>query len=101
MRKLVRDKIPQILEREGKKFRIVKYVKDKEELLKLLLDKLIEEVYEFIKNPSIEEAADILEVLESILKIRGYSLKDVLDVKEVKRIERGGFDEGIIVEIFE
>ncbi len=97
----MRDKIPQILEREGKKFRIVKYVKDKEELLKLLLDKLVEEVYEFIKNPSIEEAADILEVLESILKIRGYSLKDVLDVKEVKRIERGGFDEGIVVEIFE
>ncbi|NPA70988.1 MAG: phosphoribosyl-ATP pyrophosphohydrolase [Crenarchaeota archaeon] len=101
MKKLVRDKIPELLEREGKVFRIVEKVRDRERLKLLLLEKLREEVEEFIRNPSPEEAADVLEVIETILRLDGFSLDDVLKQKEVKRIERGGFNEGIIIELGE
>jgi len=97
----VRDKIPELLEREGKVFRIVEKVRDRERLKLLLLEKLREEVEEFIRNPSPEEAADVLEVIETILRLDGFSLDDVLKQKEVKRIERGGFNEGIIIELGE
>lgn len=97
----MRDKIPELLEREGKVFRIVEKVRDRERLKLLLLEKLREEVEEFIRNPSPEEAADVLEVIETILRLDGFSLDDVLKQKEVKRIERGGFNEGIIIELGE
>ncbi len=99
MKKLVRDKIPQILEREGKKFRVVETVNDRDRLLRLLIEKLYEEVYEFVMNLTVEEAADVLEVLEAILRIKGYTFEDLIKVKKVKREERGGFNMGIVIEV--
>jgi len=99
VRKLVRDKIPEILEKKGRRFRIVEEIRDKERLRALLLEKLKEEVEEFIRNPCPEEAADIVEVIETVLRLEGYSLNDVLSRKEVKRIERGGFERGIVIEL--
>ncbi|NPA23586.1 MAG: nucleoside triphosphate pyrophosphohydrolase [Crenarchaeota archaeon] len=99
MRKLVRDRIPEILERSGRRFRIVEKVSDKDRLRILLIDKLREEIEEFIRNPGPEEAADVLEVLETILKLEGYSLQEALERKQLKKLERGGFDDGIVIEL--
>ena len=62
--KLVRDKIPEIIANNGQKatFRVL----DKTEYLTYLEKKLDEEVAEFHESKSIEELADILQVIISL-----------------------------------
>ena len=97
--KLVRDKIPEIIKAEGRHF-ILKRVSG-EKFFEYLLRKLAEEVDEFIKNPCMEEIADILEVLETISRVKNWSWSDILRVQEIKRRERGGFDKGYVIMIRE
>lgn len=64
--KLVRDKIPDIIEGHGEKY--VARVAGDEEFLVKLKEKLREETEEFIASGSSEEIADIYEVLEALMK---------------------------------
>ncbi len=98
VRKLVRDKIPEILEKEGKRFRIVKQLQG-QELLEELVRKLHEEVEEFTRCRTLEELADILEVIDALAQKLGSNLEEVLKIKERKKSERGGFTRGIVVEL--
>lgn len=93
MGKLVRDKITEMIRNDGKEpiFEIL----SNEEYLKELDTKLIEEVMEYQADKSIEEMADILEVLFAICEARGYSVEELLQVKEEKNEERGGFKDRI------
>ena len=100
VRKLVRDKIPEILAREGKKFRIVAYLKG-EQLLEELTKKLREEVEEFVNSKNLEELADILEVVDALSQCLGSSFEKVLELKKKKQLERGGFKDGIVIELYE
>ena len=65
--KLVRDRIPEIIEETHKQFSVREL--DEEEIRRFGLKKLAEEVQEFIEDPSAEEAADILEILEFVCLI--------------------------------
>lgn len=94
--KLVRDKIPQVIEAAGKKFDIK--IADKEQHYKLLEDKLKEEVNEFLTDKNLEELADVMEVLIGLSNVMGYSEEDLFKKREEKKNERGGFDKGIILE---
>ena len=90
--KLVRDRIPEIIECNGEKpiVRILDDVEYNEELIK----KLNEEYHEVIdadEKNVIEELADMLEVMESIAALYNRTLEDILETKEKKKIERGGF----------
>lgn len=76
MGKLVRDKIPQII-REAGKVPITRLL-DNEEYLKELDIKLNEEVQEYQEDKSIEEMADILEVLFAICEARGHSIDNLM-----------------------
>ncbi len=96
--KLVRDKIPEILMRQGKKFRIIGYLKGPE-LVNALIGKLYEEVREFEKSRNIEELADILEVVDGLASALGSNLQEVLELKKRKQEERGGFYRGIVIEL--
>ena len=93
MGKLVRDKIPQIIMSGGKK-PIVRTLSDKEYLTELDR-KLDEEVAEYQSDKSLEEMADVLEVLFAICGARGYSIDELMKVCDEKRDERGGFKEKI------
>ena len=66
-----------------------------EDYLKELDKKLNEEVEEYQAGKSIEEMADILEVLYAICESRGYSVEQLMQVKAKKQEERGGFAEKI------
>jgi len=91
--KLIRDGIPKLIRERGAspKIRLL----DSEELNSWLVRKLREEVSEFEKMPSIEELADILEVVISLTVNLGVTFEDVEKERKRKFLERGGFQQGI------
>jgi predicted house-cleaning noncanonical NTP pyrophosphatase (MazG superfamily) len=95
-KKLVRDKIPQVIEASGSKCDI--RIADKKEKYELLEAKLKEEVGEFFEAKNLEELADVMEVLFGLADSLGYSEEDLIRKREGKREERGGFKEGIVLE---
>lgn len=94
--KLVRDKIPQIIESDGKKHstRIAK----QEELLELLEAKLVEEANEFHEAKNLEELVDLLEVIFGLTVAIGFSENDLMELRKIKKEKRGGFEKGIVLE---
>ncbi len=94
--KLVRDLIPQIIEKSGKKFDT--HIADKEEYEKLLEEKLQEEVNEYLEDKNLEELADVLEVLVGLAGTLGYTEEQLYDKRMQKKEERGGFSEGVVLE---
>ena len=91
--KLIRDKIPEIIESKGKS--CVVEVASKEQYFKKLIDKLQEEVEEFVENPCIEELADVLEVVWSIEHATDWGSLVLAQLD--KRCERGGFKKRLIL----
>jgi predicted house-cleaning noncanonical NTP pyrophosphatase (MazG superfamily) len=91
--KLVRDRIPEILDKKGVPYE--KRLASDDEYKTELIKKLEEEIVEFKEEGSIDELADILEVVDALKKLPDYA--NVLDVQKQKRDERGGFDERIIL----
>jgi len=92
--KLVRDRIPEIIEETGKTFSY--RTATQTEYKTVLLDKLLEEVTEFRADPSPEEMGDILEVIDALKK--EYKLMSSFADQIAKRVARGSFDKKIILE---
>lgn len=93
--KLVRDKIPEIIESDGKTCK-TELLSD-EEYIKMIDAKLDEELAEYHKDQNIEELADLMEVIYAAALARGYSLEDLEMVREKKVQERGGFEKRILL----
>ena len=87
--KLIRDKIPQIIESQGKT--CVTEILSQEEYLQKLDEKLCEELAEYQQSKELEELADLLEVMEAVVLARGYTWEELLAVCDQKREARGGF----------
>ena len=93
--KLVRDKIPAIIAADHK-------ICDTEilndaEYIKMLDEKLIEELSEYQESKEIEELADMLEVMYAIAKSRGVSISDLESIRADKALKRGGFEDKIFL----
>ncbi|CEO26420.1 nucleoside triphosphate pyrophosphohydrolase [Paraclostridium sordellii] len=93
--KLVRDRIPEIIEASGNKCEIA--VVSDEVALEYLYKKLNEEVGELLEDKNLDEIADCLEVLFAIGAKYGYSEDKVLDRRNEKKLERGGFEDNLIL----
>ena len=93
--KLVRDKIPQIMEESGCEYEIEKV--DDATALEYLYSKLIEELYELLRDKNIEEVIDVLEVVLTIGKSYGYDEETIMELRKLKLEEKGGFEENIIL----
>lgn len=91
--KPVRDRIPEIIAANGDTpiFDVLNDC-DKKDYLK---QKLKEEVDEFLKSESIEELADVCEVILSIVSAFGWAENDLKTAMTEKRKKRGGFQKGI------
>lgn len=97
--KLVRDKIPKIIENAGKT--AVCHQLSEEEYQIALDKKLLEEVQEYQGDHLLEEMADVLEVLLAICNAQGYTVDDLFEKRRQKAEERGGFAERIFLEYVE
>lgn len=94
--KLVRDKIPDIIKNTGKIHHC--HILSDEEYLSELDRKLNEECAEYQADKSLEELADMLEVMYAIAEARGYSVAELERVRAEKAEKRGGFKEKIYLE---
>jgi predicted house-cleaning noncanonical NTP pyrophosphatase (MazG superfamily) len=95
-KKLVRDKIPEIITSKGST--PVTHIASELEYEEKLLEKLFEEMEEFKKDASEEELADILEVIYAIGDTKGVSREKLEEIRLKKREERGGFVSRIILD---
>ena len=94
--KLVRDRIPEIIERKGKTPKI--HVASKKEYWQRLKQKLQEEVGEFIEEETKEEFADVLEVLDAVSNFKKFKRKEILEIKRKKAEDRGKFHRGFVLD---
>ena len=93
--KLVRDLIPNVIKESGKECKIeIAPVNERADLLEA---KLMEEVNEYLEDKNLEELADVMEVLFGLAHNLGYSEEDLLNKRQEKLKERGGFKDGIVL----
>ena len=93
--KLVRDRIPEIIEASGKT--CVVEVMSQDAYIQALDAKLNEELAEYQQSKSLEELADLLEVMGAVVKARGYTWDDLTRIRKEKRAQRGAFDQRILL----
>ena len=98
--KLVRDNIPNIIldDNELPITRILSLDEFKTELYKKLNEECKEVLNSKTKKETIEELADILEVIKSIAKLNGEGLEKIINIANEKRLKKGGFDKKIYLE---
>lgn len=91
--KLVRDRIPEIIRRDGQEPQT--RILGDDEYLKALDAKLMEEVHEYLADNDLHELEDILEVVRAIAVARGSTYDAIEEGRQKKLSERGGFLEKI------
>ena len=92
--KLVRNRIPEIIESRGGscEWRVL----DKDEYMEALKAKLVEEAQELLGTDDAEgfvwELSDVMEVIDCLLEATEVSMLAVREVQRRKREKRGGFE---------
>ena len=89
--KLVRDRIPEIIENSGRKAVVEKM--SKEASILLLRNKLEEECREYLEDRNIDELVDIVEVIYAILEYSNVSITDFEEMRRQKAAKRGAYKE--------
>ena len=93
--KVVRDKIPEIIEESGKKYSLKQL--DDTSFLAELKKKLIEEINEYSESKDVEELADLLEVIYRISELRGVNSDELDKIRKDKAEKRGKFDSNLFL----
>jgi predicted house-cleaning noncanonical NTP pyrophosphatase (MazG superfamily) len=98
--KLIRDKLPEIMQKEGTNACI--RVMERDEYIARLKDKLFEESGEVATvSDNLEimnELADLLEVMMALAEACGIPFSNVVAAGALKKAEKGGFDAKIYCE---
>ena len=94
--KLVRDKIPEAINKKGDRKANYRILNNKE-FIEELDKKLFEEAHEFVEEHSVEELADLMEVINTIMKIKNISLENVQKEREIKNYKKGKFEDRIFL----
>lgn len=97
--KLVRDKIPKIIEKTGKAY--TTSILNDEQYIEELKNKITEELEEYTKanndREAVEELADILEVINALALHLGSTIEEVEKIRKMKAEKRGGFQEKVFL----
>jgi len=96
MEKLIRDNVA--LRIKGKEPHAIR-VAEPEEYPALLRAKLLEEVHEFIDEESVEELADVLEVIGALMSLYNIDPASLATMKQQKLNLAGGFRGRYVLEI--
>ncbi|MFA7659876.1 MAG: nucleoside triphosphate pyrophosphohydrolase [Anaerovoracaceae bacterium] len=94
--KLVRDKIPQLIEESGRKQ--TSRILNEDEYFHALIDKVVEEIEDFRSSGNKEEIADVYEVLDCLTKLKGYEPMNIDYIRLIRREARGSFLDKILLE---
>ncbi|MBM7553531.1 nucleoside triphosphate pyrophosphohydrolase [Thalassobacillus pellis] len=96
-KKLVRDRIPEIIAKTGNSFKA--RTLDKPEYVESLKRKLQEELDEYLTagtdEEALEEMADLLELMEVLAELHNSSIDEVEEIRKEKAEKRGSFRERI------
>lgn len=98
-RKLVRDAIPEIIRKSGKRCKTESI--PHAEYLVALYRKMEEELAEYRANPCLEELADLLEVIRATAVARGYTVEELESVRAKKAASRGSFERRVYLQYVE
>jgi len=93
--KAIRDSIPEIIKNSGKSCN-VKTLSDSE-FLKEMESKLSEELQEYFDSKSVEELADVIEVIHRIAELRGTSVDDLEKIRIEKASTNGKFQKNLFL----
>ena len=93
--KLVRDNIPAIIEATGASCEIE--ILSEADYLRLLDAKLDEELAEYRRDRTVEELADLLEVIYACAAAKGCSREELEAIRVLKAARRGGFEKRILL----
>ena len=93
--KLVRDRIPEIVEADGKT--CICETLSHEEYLRLLDEKLNEELAEYQESKSLEELADLFEVMQAVVRARGWTMEQLESLRAEKAAKRGSFEKKLLL----
>ncbi len=93
--KLVRDNIPELIERTGQHCRVE--VLDEQRYRIMLERKLSEELGEYLESGRLEELADLLEVMQALVAARGEQWQQLEQLRQSKRKARGGFEKRLLL----
>ncbi len=94
--KLVRDRIPQLIEESGR--RQVSRILGEQEYEQALIEKIIEEIKEYQISGNEEEIADIYEALDCLVKLKEYEPMHIDYLRLIKREARGSFLDRVLLE---
>lgn len=93
--KLIRDRIPEIIQASGKD--CVCEILSDDQYIEMLDAKLNEELAEYQESKSMEELADLLEVIRAVALARGSSIAEVEAIRVAKAEKRGGFEKKLLL----
>lgn len=94
--KLVRDKIPEIIQNDDRECKY--HILNEKDYIIELRKKLLEEVNEFLEDDNIEELADILEVVYSLSKAKNCPEETLNNIRSKKADKKGAFEKRIYLE---
>lgn len=99
--KLVRDKIPELINKSGKECKFVKLV-TKEDIEPFLKAKLLEEVSELLsandQNERLEELVDVMETLTAYMKFYQIDSPTLWAKQIIKANNKGTFAEFVVLQ---
>lgn len=93
--KLVRDRIPEIIEAGGNRCHVEKLPDTA--YVRMLEEKLSEELAEYLESKALEELADLQEVIHALVKARGYTWEQLEQIRLEKQAKRGGFENRLLL----
>jgi predicted house-cleaning noncanonical NTP pyrophosphatase (MazG superfamily) len=93
--KAIRDKIPEIIQKDGHTCNI-QTLSDEKFIIEIE-KKLSEEVTEYQNDKNPEELADILEVIYAIAQLKGISKEELEKIRIKKLQDRGGFEKNLFL----